>query len=66
MIELLLKCESPEEAAMYLEAPRIRGGLDSYAYWLRNKIKHADLSPEVLAFAEEARKEFFENLGEML
>ena len=51
---------------MYLEAPRIRGGLDSYAYWLRNKIKHADLSPEVLAFAEEARKEFFENLGEML
>ena len=66
MIELLLKCESPEEAAMYLEAPRIRGGLDSYAYWLRNKIKHADLSPEVLDFAEEARKEFYENLGEML
>jgi hypothetical protein len=27
MIEIKLKCESPEEAAMYLEAPRIRGGL---------------------------------------
>jgi hypothetical protein len=66
MIELLLKCENPEEAAMYLEAPRIRGGLDSYAYWLRSKIKHADLSPEVQAFAEEAQREFFENLGEML
>jgi len=51
---------------MYLEAPRVRGGLDSYAYWLRSKIKHADLSPEVLAFAEESQKEFYENLGEML
>ena len=51
---------------MYLEAPRVRGGLDSYAYWLRSKIKHADLSPEAQEFAEEAQKEFFENLGEML
>jgi hypothetical protein len=66
MIKILLKCESPEEAAMYLEAPRIRGGLDSYAYWLRSKIKHADLPPEAQAFAEEAQREFFENLGEML
>ena len=66
MIEIKLKCESPEEAAMYLEAPRVRGGLDSYDYWLRNKIKHADLSPEVLEFAEEAREEFYKNLGEML
>jgi hypothetical protein len=37
-----------------------------YAYWLRSKIKHADLPPEVQAFAEEAQREFFENLGEML
>jgi hypothetical protein len=66
MIEIKLKCESPEEAAMYLEAPRVRGGLDSYAYWLRNKIKHADMSAETLAFAEEAQREFYENLGEML
>ena len=66
MIKITLKCESPEEAAMYLEAPRIRGGLDSYAYWLRSKIKHADLSPDAQAFAEEAQREFFENLGEML
>ena len=58
MIEILLKCDSPAEAAMYLEAPRIRGGLDSYAYWLRSKIKHADLPPEVQAFAEEARESF--------
>jgi hypothetical protein len=37
---------------MYLEAQRIRGGLDSYAYWLRSKIKHAEPTPEVQAFAE--------------
>lgn len=66
MIKITIKCESPEEAAMYLEAPRVRGGLDSYAYWLRNKIKHADLPPEVQAFAEDAQKEFYDNLGEML
>jgi hypothetical protein len=51
---------------VYHRVDRIRGGLDSYAYWLRSKIKHADLPPEVQAFAEEAQREFFENLGEML
>jgi hypothetical protein len=66
MIKIKLKCETADEAQMYLEAPRVRGGLDSYAYWLRSKIKHADLPPEVQAFAEEAQREFFENLGEML
>jgi hypothetical protein len=66
MIEIKLKCENPAEAAMYMEAPRLRGAMDDYAYWLRNKIKHGDLPPEVQAFAEEAQREFFENLGEML
>jgi hypothetical protein len=66
MIEILLKCETADEAQMYLEAPKVRGAADDFAYWLRSKIKHADLSPEVQAFAEEAQKEFYENLGEML
>ena len=66
MIEIKLKCESPEEAAMYLEAPRVRGGLDSYAYWLRNKIKHGDHTEEEHALLEEVNKEFYDRVGEML
>jgi hypothetical protein len=66
MIEILLKCESPAEAAMYLEAPRIRGALDDYAYWLRNKIKHADHTEEEHALLEVVSKEFYDRLGEML
>ena len=66
MIEIKLKCESPEEAAMYMEAPRLRGAADDFAYWLRNKIKHGDHTEEEHALLEEVSKEFYDRLGEML
>ena len=66
MIEIKLKCESPSEAAMYMEAPRLRGAMDDYAYWLRNKIKHGDHTEEEHALLEEVSKEFYDRVGEML
>ena len=64
MIEIKLKGETPAEAAMYLEAPMVRGALDSFAYWLRNQIKNGN--PENTEILEQVQKEFYENLGEML
>ena len=49
---------------MYLEAPMVRGALDSFAYWLRNQIKNGN--PENIEILEQVRKEFYEHLGEML
>ena len=66
MIEIKLKCESPSEAAMYMEAPRLRGAMDDYAYWLRNKMKHGDHTEEEHALLEEVSKEFYDRIGEML
>jgi hypothetical protein len=66
MIEIKLKCDSPAEAAMYMEAPRLRGAADDFAYWLRNKIKHGDHTEEEHALLEEVSKEFYDRLGEML
>ena len=66
MIEIKLKCENADEAAMYLEAPRLRGGLDDFAYWLRNKFKHLDCTEKEYALLEEVHKEFYDRLGEML
>ena len=66
MIEIKLKCETPAEAEMYLEAPRLRGALDDFAYWLRNKIKHGDHTEEEHALLQEVSKEFYDRLGEML
>jgi hypothetical protein len=66
MIEIKLKCESPSEAAMYMEAPRLRGAMDDYAYWLRNKIKHGDHTEEEHALLETVSKEFYDRVGEML
>jgi hypothetical protein len=66
MIEILLKCESPAEAAMYLEAPRYEVLRMTYAYWLRNKIKHGDHTEEEHALLEVVSKEFYDRLGEML
>jgi hypothetical protein len=66
MIEIKLKCDSPAEAAMYMEAPRLRGAADDFAYWLRNKIKHGDHTEEEHALLEEVSKEFYDKLGEML
>jgi hypothetical protein len=51
---------------MYMEAPRLRGAMDDYAYWLRNKIKHGDHTEEEHALLEEVSKEFYDRLGEML
>ena len=66
MIEIKLKCDSPAEAAMYMEAPRLRGAADDFAYWLRNKIKHGDHTEEEHALLEEVSKEFYDRVGEML
>ena len=66
MIEIKLKCDSPAEAAMYMEAPRLRGAADDFAYWLRNKIKHGDHTEEEHALLEEVSEEFYDRLGEML
>jgi hypothetical protein len=66
MIEIKLKCDSPAEAAMYMEAPRLRGAADDFAYWLRNKIKHGDHTEEEHALLEEVSKEFYDKIGEML
>ena len=66
MTEILLKCESTAEAEMYLEAPRLRGALDDFSYWLRNKIKHGDHTDEEHALLEEVNKEFYDRVGEML
>ena len=66
MIKILLKCETTEKATMYLEAPRLRGALDDFAYWLRNKIKHGDHTEEEHALLEEVNKEFYDRVGEML
>jgi hypothetical protein len=66
MIEIKLKCDSPAEAAMYMEAPRLRGAADDFAYWLRNKIKHGDHTEEEHALLEEVSKEFYDKVGEML
>jgi hypothetical protein len=30
MIEILLKCETADEAQMYLEAPKVRGAADDF------------------------------------
>jgi hypothetical protein len=51
---------------MYMEAPRLRGAMDDYAYWLRNKIKHGDHTEEEHALLEVVSKEFYDRLGEML
>ena len=66
MIEILLKCETTAEAEMYLEAPRLRGALDDFSYWLRNKIKHGEHTEEEHALLEEVIKEFYDKVGEML
>ena len=66
MIEIKLKCESPSEAAMYMEAPRLRGAMDDYAYWLRNKFKHGDHTKEEHALLEEVSREFYDRVGELL
>ena len=66
MIEIKLKCDSPAEAAMYMEAPRLRGAADDFAYWLRNKIKHGDHTEEEHALLEEVSKEFYDKVGGML
>ena len=66
MIEIKLKCDSPAEAAMYMEAPRLRGAADDFAYWLRNKIKHGDHTEEEHALLEEVSKEFYDRVGGML
>jgi len=66
MIEIKLKCESPSEAAMYMEAPRLRGAMDDYAYWLRNKLKHGDHTEEEHALLETVSMEFYDRVGEML
>ena len=66
MIEILLKCETAEKATMYLEAPRLRGEVDDFAYWLRNKMKHGDYTEKEHALLEEVHKEFYDRLGEML
>jgi hypothetical protein len=66
MIEIKLKCDSPDEAAMYLEAPRVRGAADDFAYWLRNEMKHGSHTEEEHALLELVSKEFYDRLGEML
>ena len=66
MTEILLKCENADEAAMYLEAPRLRGALDDYAYWLRNKMKHGDHTEKEHALLQEVHREFYGRVGELL
>ena len=66
MIELLLKCETVNEAQIYLEATKLRGAADDFAYWLRNKIKHGDHTEEEHALLEEVHKEFYNRVGELL
>lgn len=66
MIEILLKCETADEAAMYLEAPKLRGAADDFAYWLRNEIKHGSHTEEEHALLEVVSKEFYNQVGEML
>jgi hypothetical protein len=66
MIEILLKCETADEAQMYLEAPKVRGAADDFAYWLRNKIKHGDHTEEEHALLEEVSEEFYDKVGGML
>ena len=66
MTELLLKCETTEKATMYLEAPRLRGEVDDFAYWLRNKIKHGDHTEEEHALLQEVHREFYNRVGELL
>lgn len=51
---------------MYLEAPRLRGEVDDFAYWLRNKIKHGSYTEEEHALLEVVSKEFYDRVGEML
>jgi hypothetical protein len=66
MIKIQLKCNNADDAAMYLEAPRLRGALDDYAYWLRNKMKHGDHTEEEHALLEEVNKEFYNRVGGLL
>ena len=66
MIKILLKCETAEEAQMYLEAPKVRGAADDFAYWLRNKMKHGVYVETEHALLEEVHKEFYDRVGEML
>ena len=66
MIELLLKCKTADEAQIYLEATKLRGAADDFAYWLRNKMKHGDYTEKEHALLEEVHKEFYDRLGEML
>ena len=66
MIEILLKCETADEAQMYLEAPKIRGAADDFAYWLRNKMKHGSYTEEEHALLKVVSKEFYDKVGGML
>jgi hypothetical protein len=68
MIEIKLKCESPEEAAMYLEAPRITRG--RWTLTLTGSVIRLNTetyTEEEHAFAGgRSAREFYDRLGEML
>ena len=51
---------------MYLEAPRVRGAADDFAYWLRNQMKHGSHTEEEHALLEVVSKEFYDKVGGML
>jgi hypothetical protein len=68
MIKILLKCESPEEAAMYLEAPRIRGGgrFLLTGSGMQDETRRATQKKNTPCREWLARNSMTENLGEML
>jgi hypothetical protein len=57
--------EEEDELLLMLRAGELKGGIVDFDNWLRNLIKHADLTDEQLNIYEKVRDRLREEIGEM-
>ena len=57
--------EEEDDLLLMLRAGELKGGIVDFDNWLRNLIKHADLTDEQLNIYEKVRDRLREEIGEL-
>jgi len=65
-IKFNMECrEEEDDLLLMLRAGELKGGIVDFDNWLRNLIKHADLTDEQLNIYEKVRDRLRQEIGEM-
>jgi len=65
-IKFNMECrEEEDDLLLMLRAGELKGGIVDFDNWLRNLIKHADLTDEQLNIYEKVRDRLREEIGEL-